>query len=350
MTLSVTDETASPTSCSDIADPASSGPRAWHPAAVTVVTLASYRRCCEHLAAAWPAFLAKREERLEQRRRFGTAAEKVAENIVEDLFTMVLDWQLTEINNQVGHADMVLTRLSIKQLIVEVKRPGALVWNERAMDLALGQARRYADEQRVRCVAASDGAVMYARDLIPGGHRDRLFVRLDQPEAPLDLWWLSADGIYRPREFGPGDGPRLLPESEGSAPPSGASAGIMSTARAEFVLPELLHPKYLLPARCFAYVGDANDSKTWHLPYLKSDGTPDASRLPKAIQAILSNYRGTRVGSVPENAIPEVLVTLARTARGAGRFPAAGPGGPQVYVQLQAALEQFDRLDEVLKP
>lgn len=63
-----------------------------------------------------------------QQRRFGTAAEKVAENILEDLFTMALDWHLSEVNNQVGYADLVLTRLGVKHLIVEVKRPGALAW------------------------------------------------------------------------------------------------------------------------------------------------------------------------------------------------------------------------------
>jgi hypothetical protein len=54
---------------------------------MVVTSLASYRRCCDRLATAWPDFLAKRQERLAQQRRFGTAAEKVAENILEDLFT-----------------------------------------------------------------------------------------------------------------------------------------------------------------------------------------------------------------------------------------------------------------------
>jgi hypothetical protein len=46
--------------------------------------------------------VAKRDQRLARQRRFGTAAEKVAENVLEDLFTMVLDWHLSEVNNQVG--------------------------------------------------------------------------------------------------------------------------------------------------------------------------------------------------------------------------------------------------------
>lgn len=88
--------------------------------------LATYQRGIERIRAAWPAFLAKRMERLEQQRRHGVAAEKVAENILEDLFTEVLDWTVGDLNNQVGYADLLLTRLGIKYLLVEVKRPGAL--------------------------------------------------------------------------------------------------------------------------------------------------------------------------------------------------------------------------------
>jgi hypothetical protein len=305
----------------------------------TVVTLASYRRCCDRLTAAWPSFLTRREERLAQQARFGTAAEKVAENILEDLFTIVLDWHLSEVNNQVRYADLVLTRLGVKHLIVEVKRPGALSWHERAVDLALAQARRYADEQKVRAIAVSDGVMLYARDLVSGGHRDRLFVRLDEPAAPADLWWLSTDGIYRAREDSSAERLRLLPvTAEGVTRPCHDAAD------------DLLHPKYRLPAQCFAYVGDAANPKTWHLPFLRADDTPDVARLPKAIQAILSNYRGAHVSSVPEAAIPEVLVTLARTAHALGKLPAAGPASAQAYVQLQCALEQLGRLSDVFGP
>jgi hypothetical protein len=304
----------------------------------SVLPLASHRRCCDRLTAAWPAFLARRQERLAQQQRFGAAAEKVAENILEDLFTMVLDWRLSEVNNQVGYADMVLTRLGVKHLIVEVKRPGALAWNERAVSLALAQARRYAGEQKVHSIAVSDGVLLYARDLIPGGHLDRVFVRLDVSEAPVDLWWLSTDGIYRSRDT---SGPRLslLPPATDGVPESGDDAQAI-----------LVHPKYRLPAGCFAYVGDAGDPKTWHLPYLLADSTPDRARLPKAIQAILSNYRGTHLSSVPEAAIPEVLVTLARTAHRLGKLPATGTGAARSYVQLQQTLEQLGRLTDALVP
>jgi hypothetical protein len=163
------------------------------------------------MTRAWAGFQAKRWERLAQQARLGTAAEKVAGNILEDLFTMVLDWRLSEVHNQAGHAGLALTRLGAKQLIVEVRPPGALAWNEQSIDLALAQARGHADGQRVRAIAISDGIMLYARDLIPGGHRDRLFTRLNEPWAPEDLWWLSVDGIYRPREDATGAGVRLLP-------------------------------------------------------------------------------------------------------------------------------------------
>lgn len=302
-----------------------------------VAGLAAYRNCCARLTAAWPVFQDRRAERLAQQRRFGTAAEKVAENILEDLFTMVLGWPLADLNNQVGYADLVFTRLGIKYLILEVKRPGALAWNERSVDLALAQAQRYAGEQKVRTIGVSDGVMLYSRDIIPGGYRDRAFARLDEAQPPEDLWWLSADGIYRQREE-PGGTLRLLP------PAFGAVGDPVIPAQGP------MHPKYRLPARCFAYSGSTADPKTWHLPYLRADGTPDLARLPKAIQAILSNYRGAHVSSIPEAAIPEVLVTLARTAYRVGKLPATGPAAPAAYVRLQEALEQLGRLAEVMQP
>jgi hypothetical protein len=106
-----------------------------------------------------------------------------------------------------------------------------------------------------------------------------VFVRLDQPEAPRYLWWLSVDGIYRLREDLTRAPLRLLPPG-----PSGPLRSVTDDQDG------LVHPKYHLPAHCFAYVGNAADTGSWHLPYLHPDGTPDLARLPKAIQAILSNY------------------------------------------------------------
>lgn len=93
-------------------------------------------------------------------------------NIVQDLFTEVLDWTIADLNNQVGYADVLLSRLSVKHLLIETKRPGALVWSRRAIDAALAQARGYADKQKDRCIAVSDGAMLYVADVVNGGcHR-----------------------------------------------------------------------------------------------------------------------------------------------------------------------------------
>lgn len=139
-------------------------------------------------------------------------------------------------------------------------------------------------------------------------------------------------GIWREREFNQGARLRLLPEEPveaGHEPPAtDASAS-------------LLHPKYHLPAQCFAYVGDYSKTHSWKLPYLLADGAVDAKRLPKAIQAILSNYRGMKVSGIPENAIPAVLQRLAKAARQAGHMPPEACNPAPIYKQLVDALEQL---------
>jgi hypothetical protein len=298
--------------------------------------LASYRRTVERIHGNWPAFLEKRTERMKQQERHGVAAERVAENILEDLFTMVLDWSLSDINNQVGYADLLLTRLGIKYLIVEVKRPGALAWNRRAVEAALDQALRYADEQKVRCVGVSDGLMLYAADIQHGGLEDRIFVSLDAPKPEESLWWLSVHGIYRPRKDRQDAALRLLPELEPA-----------KVTLVEGLDETLVHPKYKIPSRCFAYVGHPADPKTWKLPYRLSDGRVDLKRLPKAIQSILSNYRGVKVGGIPEKDIPDVLLRLALAAAGLGKMPHQSGEVAPVYEQLADLLEQLGRLDEV---
>ena len=79
--------------------------------------LASYQRCIQRLQANWPVFLHKRLSLLQQQDRAGIASEKVAENILEDLFTEVLDWELADLNNQLEYADLVLSKGGIKYLI-----------------------------------------------------------------------------------------------------------------------------------------------------------------------------------------------------------------------------------------
>jgi hypothetical protein len=278
--------------------------------------------------------LRKRELRLQQQERLGEASEKVAENILEDLFTVVLDWPLSDLNNQLGRADIVLTDLGIRRLVVEVKRPGSLAWHERAVEHALEQVKRYAAEQGVKCVAVGDGAMLYAEDLVVGGASPRLFVSLREREPPLDLWWLSVQGIWRARP--PSEKAALhLPAAEPLPPEPGDLTGEAQGTES------LLHPKYKLPARCFAYVGDYSKPQSWKLPYLLADGTIDAKRLPKAVQSILSNYRGAKVSGIPEKAIQAVLSRLARAAAQAGHMPPVAPNPAPVYRQLADALEQL---------
>lgn len=301
----------------------------------TTRSLASYKHCVERIRSRWSAFLARRAERLAQQRRFGAAAEKVAENILEDLFTQVLDWSLSEVNNQIDFADLVLTRFGIKHLVIEVKRPGALAWHRRAVEAALDQALRYVHEQKIHHLAVSDGVMLYAADIGAGGLRDRVFVSLADPEPPEALWWLSVQGIYRARE-------ELEPEPGPLLPDPSPDAGLQPPEESR-----LLHPKYRLPMQCFAYVGHAGNPRTWKLPFCLADGRVDPKRLPKAIQAILSNYRGTQVGGIPEEAIPEVLVRLAQAAARLGKMPHQCGETADVYHQLAEALDQLGRMHEV---
>lgn len=297
-----------------------------------LANLASYRRCTERIQVAWPEFLAKRAQRLEQQRRHGEASEKVAENIVEDLFTTVLDWPLSDFNNQVEYADIVLTDHGIKRLVVEVKRPDSLAWSRKAVESAIDQAMRYACEQKVKAVAISDGVMLYAADIVDGGVRDRVFVSLCETTAPLDLWWMAVQGIWREREFNEGARIRLLPEEPVENDHKPGTTGAAET---------LLHPKYHLSATCFAYVGDYSKPRSWKLPYLLADGAVDTKRLPKAIQAILSNFRGVKVSGIPETAIRAVLERLATAARQTGHMPPDACNPAPIYRQLADALEQL---------
>lgn len=294
--------------------------------------LASYRRCTERISAAWTAFSGRRADRLRQG-LFDAPVEKVAEGIVEDLLTQVLDWPLADVNPQIGRADFVLSQLGVKHLVLEIKRPGSLAWHQPAIDAALEQARRYASEQKVGAVAVSDGRMLYAADVVDGGLRPRVHVDLDAHEPPFDLWWVSVHGIYRSRPepaMPLPAGPTVTTVEPDGAPSSG----------------ELLQHKYRLPARCFAYVGAADDPGTWKLPYLLADGQPDLKRLPKAVQSILSNYRGAKV-SIPREAVPDVLARLGRTTALLGRMPCQDAATAGSYADLHEALDQLGRLGEV---
>lgn len=175
----------------------------------TVRHLASNQKYIARIRAAWPAFAARRQERLRQGGLFGPAVERIAENILEDLFVSVLDWPVANVNPQVDFADIVLTRLGLKWLVVEAKRPGALIGHRTAIEGALAQARRYAADQRVKTVAVSDAIMLYAADVVGGGLRSRVWLSLDTQRTRGSLVVVGARNIPAlPRPGGHSGSPR----------------------------------------------------------------------------------------------------------------------------------------------
>ena len=170
---------------------------------------------------------------------------------------------------------------------------------------------------------------MPARTAAP---RPRPYVSLVQATFPADLWWISRDGIYRSR----GEFTLTMPALEHEQPDHGPES--IGPAAAG-----LLHRKYLIPARCFAYVGDASKTSTWKLPYRHADGSVDEKRLPKAIQCLLTNYRGAHVDGIREAAVPDTLRRLEQAARATGKMPDQNPGTADIYRQLAEALRTFGR-------
>ncbi len=67
----------------------------------------------------------------------------------------------------------------------------------------------------------------------------------------------------------------------------------------------------------------------------------DDRRLPKAIQALLSNYRGARVSGIPEQEIRGVLELLANAARRYGHMPPEAVDPAPIYRELAEALKQI---------
>lgn len=303
--------------------------------------LASFREFCDTIESQWSLFLRKRNEWLLQEERNGHAAEKVAESILADFFTIPLNWQISDLNNQIKFADMVLTKMGIKRLVVEVKRPNSLSWDQPSLERALTQARGYAEEQRVSTIAVSDGTLFYAADIVNGGLKHRAKLQLDHPVPSLDAFWVSVDGIYRP--------PEKLTEDQALDPAITAAACVEAEQKVLFgeeTYTPLLHPKYKRPAECFAYVGDARDPHTWKLPYRHPDGTVDTAHLTGAIRSVISNYRGTRV-QIPEKAVPDVLVRLGKSVAEIGKMPGQTANPPQTYQQLHDVLRQMDRLKDI---
>jgi len=248
------------------------------------------------------------------------------------LFATVLDWPLADVLLQQERADIVLSSSGFKRVVLEVKRPGLLTRHRVAINKTLDQARRYTAEQRIGAVAVSDATMLYAADVVNGVLRDRALLMLDTEQPPKALWLLSVHGIYQV--------PPVLavdlaagPRHDGIAIGSATDAG-------------LLHPKYKLGMHCFAYVGAANDTHTWKLPYLLADGTIDAKRLPKAIGCIVTSYRGANV-VIPREACGEVMVLLATAAKGLRKLPCQNTSTALAYRSAHEFLEQLDLLSRV---
>ncbi len=305
----------------------------------TQPNLATFRKFIDRLPASWVVFQKQRQSRLAQHERNGAAAEKVAENILEDFFTIALDWTIGDLNNQLQYADIVLTSRGIKHLLIEVKRPGSLRWDQPSLEQALSQARRYADEQRVPTIAVSDGTLFYAADIVNGGLQHRARLCLDAPMFSPDAWWVSVDGIYRP--------PVSLAKPEAAIDAESLEKAADSAPQPD-AIPAMLHPKYKVPVQCFAYVGDASKTATWKLPYRNADGSVDEKHLSGAIRAVVTNYRGAHVKTIPDAAIADVLVRLGKAAAEIRKLPGQTPAPLESYRLLHDALRQVGRLDEVL--
>ncbi len=282
-------------------------------------TLKSYQKLMARLTATWPDFQSFRNSQF----RGGNETEQAVITVLARLFVDVLGWEPGDLKYQVGFADIVLCRHTAKYLVMETKRPGTLNPQHAAFHAAMNQARRYADEQSVNRIAVSDGRLLYVANIVDGTVQDRTFLTLDPASAPESLWWISEHGIYRDHHE-PADW-----SEEITAPRPGDEAS----------LEPLLHPQHRLPWQCFAYVPDANKPSTWKLPYRLKDGAIDTKRLPKAIQAMLTNYRGMKVKGIPESAARSVLATLAAAARQAGKLPTNGNPAPGIYADLARYLQ-----------
>lgn len=304
--------------------------------------LAQFRHFISRAEATWPEFLARRRERLVQAARNEGAAEKVAEDILADFLTIALDWNIQDFNHQVGRADIILTRSRIKRLLIEAKRPGILSWENRILKNALEQAHRYADEQHIKTIAVSDGHIFYAVDIMNGGLKERVRLYLDSDQFQPDSWWISREGVDRPAET-------LMIHEPVNQESAAEHTAVMTSSDqgSDTPIGILLHKKYGVPANCFAYVPDASNPSTWKLPCWRIYGEKvDTGRLPGAIRAVVTNYRGAHA-AVPEKSVPDVLVRLGKAAAKAGKLPNQDPNTKESYRQLYEALEQFDLLGDL---
>jgi len=86
-----------------------------------------------------------------------------------------------------------------------------------------------------------------------------------------------------------------------------------------------------LPASCFAYVGDPENTDTWKLPYLNPDGSVDETHLAGAAAALSAGgFRGEKV-DLPAEAVAGVKAKL-RAA-----YAKLGKKGEEIPAQLREA-------------
>jgi len=298
--------------------------------------LSSYKKLIERLHQKWDIFLESRSKLLDPL-KYQSVPEKVSEEIIRNLLTQVLDWEEADLQWQMHYADLVLTRNRNKYLVAELKRPSFLKRSLGSNQEALNQVRGYADQQKVNSVAICDGSVFYAADIVGGGLSHRVFVDLSSKTVPESLWWISVHGVYRKAQF------------VNEFPVDEKGSHDLENTDEPNLSPQLLHSKYKIPAGCFAYVGDANKTSTWKLPYRTEQFEIDSKRLPKAIQALLTNYRGSGVNGIPPSDVPDVLVRLAKAASSLGKMTQDGSVSAEVYGQLFQFLKQQDRLMEVFE-
>ena len=300
-------------------------------------SLSGYKKFSESLIDNWEDFSSKRNQLLTQQIRYGSAPEKIAEDIVKVFLSTALDWSIGDINNQVQYADIVLTSQGIKRLVIETKKPDSIN-NQMQFNKAITQAHNYATKQRVNCIAISDGNLFYAADIVNGGLKDRINIKLSAKEPSPNLYWLSVDGIYR-----------LVENLDDANSHENNFIEVCDNYDLASGNQLLIHPKYKVPAYCFAYVGNSLKTTTWKLPYRLINTKPDEKHLPGAIRAILTNYRGAHNKSIPEAAIPDVLVRLGKAAYEAGKMPGQTRVPVNTYQLLYEAISQLNRIDEITK-
>lgn len=185
--------------------------------------LAGYRKLHRRVREQWPEFLVRRGHHLASHEPGGSPTERVAENIISELFTRVLDWELEDIGYQIQYADIVLSSMDIKRVVVEAKRPGWLSWETVQECPGVYQAWGYAEEQGVPLVVVCDGTVLYGAELRNGGLLPRLAVDLSAPVPSPSCGGSPSMGCTAPT-------PPPLPSPGGPPPtPPHPSRGSCST-------------------------------------------------------------------------------------------------------------------------